>query len=449
MAVEVTLKNYRCFSDEHPAQFRLGDGISAFIGANHAGKSSLLKFFYEFRNLFARLANGEFVNASRGSIAFDYMGVADQTEVFCNLNSRDLTIELNPLGGLGSVDHFRLVVARGTNSATLYVRAGGRDLPGGQISGAGNSLSYGSASSHEALAPWADAMQFLQQLGQTTYVPAFRNAINVGAESPYFDIQAGQGFISNWHALKTGPAKASTEAILKLTNDIRELFKFPSLEINATSDGQSLQVIIGGRVYRLAEIGSGLVQFILTLGSVANRSSAYVLLDEPELNLHPSLQLAFVTTIASYGASGLCFATHSIGLARSSAERVYTIRRLSDGSSEIVPLEAQTSLAEFLGELGYLGYREMGFDRILLVEGPKDLKAVQQILRMYGKDDKVLLLPLGGNSGINAGAGPQLSELLRVSGNVAAIIDSEKMDRDDSLEAPREAFRQTCTDLNP
>lgn len=57
VAVEVTLKNYRCFPEQHPARFVLGDGITAFIGTNHAGKSSLLKFFYEFRQLFEILGN--------------------------------------------------------------------------------------------------------------------------------------------------------------------------------------------------------------------------------------------------------------------------------------------------------------------------------------------------------------------------------------------------------
>src|SRR5262249_13821836 len=152
--------------------------------------------------------------------------------------------------------------------------------------------------------------------------------------------------------------------VLKLTDDIRQLFKFNTLDINATADLQSLQFIIDGRVYRMAEIGSGLVQFALTLGSLSNRQSAYILVDEPELNLHPSLQLAFVTTVGSYASRGLCFATHSIGLARATADYIFTVHSLGDGTSLVQPIEAHTSLAEFLGELGFLGYREMGLDRI-------------------------------------------------------------------------------------
>jgi AAA15 family ATPase/GTPase len=45
MDIEITLKNYRCFSEANPARFRLRDGFTAFIGLNNAGKSTVLKFF--------------------------------------------------------------------------------------------------------------------------------------------------------------------------------------------------------------------------------------------------------------------------------------------------------------------------------------------------------------------------------------------------------------------
>ena len=48
MDAELTLKNYRCFSDESPARFSLRRGFTAFVGVNNSGKSSLLRFFYEF-----------------------------------------------------------------------------------------------------------------------------------------------------------------------------------------------------------------------------------------------------------------------------------------------------------------------------------------------------------------------------------------------------------------
>ena len=116
--------------------------------------------------------------------------------------------------------------------------------------------------------------------------------------------------------------------------------------------------------------------------------------------------------------------------------------------SEVRPLEGTASLAEFLGELGYLGYREMGFDKVLLVEGPKDLKAVQQFLRLQGKDSQVVLLPLGGASGINAKAEGQLTELFRMSDHIFALIDNEKPTESADLPPDIAAFVEICNKLH-
>ena len=47
----ITLKNYRCFEDTAPAQFRFGSGMTAFVGPNNGGKSTALKALYELRGV--------------------------------------------------------------------------------------------------------------------------------------------------------------------------------------------------------------------------------------------------------------------------------------------------------------------------------------------------------------------------------------------------------------
>src|SRR5437867_423385 len=98
MDIDIELKNYRCFPDEHPARFAIRPGFTAFVGANNSGKSSLLKFFFEFRNLFAMLVpnSGNFLTALRGtgSGTPNLLGLYDQREIFSNTNDRDIGIIL-------------------------------------------------------------------------------------------------------------------------------------------------------------------------------------------------------------------------------------------------------------------------------------------------------------------------------------------------------------------
>ena len=76
MPLDMTIKNYRCFSDSDPVPISIRDGFTAFVGVNNSGKSSLLKFFYELRDLFLHLSKHEnLAVASNGG--FNSFGRAD------------------------------------------------------------------------------------------------------------------------------------------------------------------------------------------------------------------------------------------------------------------------------------------------------------------------------------------------------------------------------------
>jgi ABC-type cobalamin/Fe3+-siderophores transport system ATPase subunit len=451
--VDITLKNYRCFPDSKPARISLRKGLSALVGVNNSGKSSLLKFFYEFRSLFQMLSSptGNLTKALQGERQGFSLGpsVFDKEEVFCNLNGRDLQLELRLLPGKGggvpmalpALSSMVITVPRGTDTWVAELRVAGKPIEAGRGLGyAGTELLVGG----EPAADLAGLFDLCKALSQTLYVGPFRNAINVGVNADYFDIQVGQAFIKQWRDLKTGKVKRQNEAAYRLTDDIKGIFRFASLDINPSPDDTTLQLFINGKSYRLPELGSGLTQFILVLANAAVREPSYILIDEPELNLHPSLQLDFLTTLASYAREGVIFGTHSIGLARAAADRTYSLRSVADGESEVTELEDTPRLSEFLGELSFSGYRELGFNKVLLVEGVTDVKTIQQFLRLRGKDHQIVILPAGGSQMIAEGREAELEEIKRISDNVCALIDSERQAPDAPLDGPRAAFVEAC-----
>jgi hypothetical protein len=164
--------------------------------------------------------------------------------------------------------------------------------------------------------------------------------------------------------------------------------------------------------------------------------------------LHPSLQLDFLTTITSYAGEGVFFATHNIGLARSAADRIYAVRKIKLGDSTVTLYEKTPRLSEFLGELSYSNYRALGFEKVLLVEGPTEVKTIQQFLRLWKKDNKIVLAPMGGDSLINRNSEAELAELTRISDNITALIDSELNEVGDQISANRQDFIEVCKGLN-
>ena len=456
MQVEITIKNYRCFPDSNPAKILLQKGFTSFVGVNNSGKSTLLKFFYEFRHIFQmlsspttvpRVLNGRFKGFNLPS------SISDVEELFCNANNRDLEIQIRYIYTTSEKeqnselipDRFDLLITHGINHFTskIYLAEGelkfNPDMPNAKTV-AGTTLNLDDHPKVEL----SEVIQTFKTLSEILYIGPFRNVINAVPGENYYDIQVGKHFINTWRAWKTGTKKSENEAIIRLTDDIKNIFDYADLEINSTDDQNDLKVSINRKSYKLSELGSGIAQFILVLANALIKQPSYVLIDEPELNLHPSLQLDFLTTLGSYATEGVLFATHSIGLARASSDKIYSVRKIVDGESEISDFEATQHFSEFLGELSFTAYKELGFDKVLLVEGTTDVKTIQQFLHLHRIDHKIMLLPMGGSSLINSSSEHELAEITRISDNIFALIDSELNESGADLKPERAEFIEIC-----
>jgi ABC-type cobalamin/Fe3+-siderophores transport system ATPase subunit len=455
---QFTVKNFRCFSDSNPARFVLSRGMTCFLGVNNSGKSALLKMFQELRNLWG-FVGGYSGHGGSNVAQTQSIHVLDQLEIFHDRNNRPLTIEVEILGapeaaspGVRNITRIvlsgdREQVESKNNVSWSIAYYAGRE----EISNAGQPAVGLSAKKQEFSINGRGnfSVALVQEvfgiLARSFYVGPFRNAITVGAGT-HFDLAVGENFINTWNEWQNGINKKHNRAITTVTENIRRVMGFDKLSITASIQAKTLQLNIDDRPYKLNEVGSGLAQLIVVFGNALIRSPSIIFIDEPELNLHPSLQLEFLTNLASYASFGVMFATHSIGLARSGAERIYTVSSGKDGS--IVRLyEKNVSPVEMLGELSFSTFRDLGAEKLLLVEGTTDVKVFQQLLRKAGKDHLVVVLPLGGNSLARGEVEHELGELLRVTANVAAIVDSEReSEGGEPLEA-RNAFAEICTRL--
>lgn len=452
--MDFTIKNYRCFPDSRPARLTVRPGFIAFVGANNSGKSSLLRFFYEFRGLFQVLTNpNELITLLRAESRRAFgpaPSVRDLADLFCDGNTRDLTIEIEFPGPDRGKAKLVISVLRPRNEFGVAFFIHGQQVNKSHaiVISSHNVFTFPAGTiPHVAGDTDVDLgplVSFCTSIQRALYIGPFRNAINVGTGQDYFDIQVGQSFVKAWRAYKTGSTRSHNEAAWRLSEDIARVFEFERLEINPSPDDQTLQLFVNGKSYILNEIGSGLAQFVIVLANAAIKRPTYILIDEPELNLHPSLQIDFLTTLASYSESGVLFSTHSMGLARAGAERVYAVRRLTQSESEVAPLESLPRLSDFVGELGFSGYKELGFERILLVEGPTEVRTMQQFLRLLKKEHQIVIVPMGGSSLINGERELELLELKRISPQIVTIIDSERQAAGAPLSASRQAFQEVC-----
>ncbi len=435
--VRITIKNYRCFVA--PAVVEFDSGFTAFVGVNNAGKSAFIRFFVEFRNLFESMQTTGQIQPLLlvgASVPIQVQHVMDPEEAFSNLNNDPIEIKIDFSGEHLSrvpspVTQALIVIDRQVRcSFKVSTSEGQVDFSRG-LAWSGLTVNTGGK-----LVDFEPLMTLAKTLRNTLYIGPFRNIINVGANAAYFDIQIGDAFINQFRELKTGSVKKNSAGIQRLIEDVRRVFEFESLAIEPSHDNRSLHITVNGKPFKQHELGSGLSQFIVVLANAAIKNPSLILIDEPELNLHPRLQLDFLTALGAYATDGVWFSTHSLGLARSAAERVYSVQRKSDGNSSITLLEGTPRAAEFLGELSFSTQRELGADQILLVEGPTEVKVIQQLLRRNRRDHLVVLLSMHGHLPDEV----ELDEVLRIAPKVAALIDSEKDAATAELEPKRKAF---------
>lgn len=450
--VKLTIKNYRCFDDRNPLIIDLGRNFTALVGPNNSGKSSFLKFFFEFRR-FWHLLHHTLPHLVRGNhVYLELNAIPDPEEIFSNTNERDLSIEVeikektSKIANQSRIAKVICICSRNhphkldfrffTNNNKEVTKGGPEKWQQQFISvrDVGGNI-------HDVV----DLIDVAKSLELALYIGPFRNAINEGAGS-YYDLAIGSSFIGTWDAWKTGNTKAQNRAVETVKSDISQIFEYDGLEINASQDKKTLAIYINGKPYRLPELGAGLAQFIIVLGNTAIRKPPIILIDEPELNLHPSLQIDFLTSLSSYARDGVIYATHSIGLARSTADRIYSFQNVN-GLSVVKPFEQTPNYTEFVGEMSFSAFKEMGCDQILLVEGVNDVKTAQQFLRMLRKDHRIVIVPLGGDQLARDGIEAELSELKRLSNNISALVDSERDAENAEPKAERKAFASVCKGL--
>jgi hypothetical protein len=251
MDIDLTIKNYRCFPDMKPVRVVIRKGFTSFVGVNSSGKSSLLRFFYELRSAFQLLADSTQLGVSLSQpYPFNLpASVYDsQNDIFFNGNDHDLEVELRVLLARGEIyrnpalapNLIKVTIPRGTNTflSKVFLADVPLKVPTNQLSAYNAFLEFG-GKIHADVKEFCDAFGVL---ADTLYIGAFRNALNMGAMDNYFDINIGESFIRQWDSYKTGASKRHNDSAFQVQTDIRRIFEFLDLEINAAPDNKALQV---------------------------------------------------------------------------------------------------------------------------------------------------------------------------------------------------------------
>jgi hypothetical protein len=152
---------------------------------------------------------------------------------------------------------------------------------------------------------------------------------------------------------------------------------FPSIELSL-NDKNQIRAFQNGDNYSAEFLSDGEKQVFATIADILAHGAgenSYIVIDEPELNMHPHLAVRVWDVIEQdLPKSHFIYATHSIGFAmRSSVDRIYVLNSNEPGPKEINDVaellrEPEYEVEQFLGAIPSI----LSTPKALIVEGKDD-----------------------------------------------------------------------------
>lgn len=435
------LKTYRSYFQQATTKLAFSPGkVTALVGANNSGKSCLIRSIYELRQYFQQLGSGSWTQTENG--IFDsqpthhgsiFLGLTDPLDVVPESNLiRDKKIEIE----IETDSWLLTLTVTGDQLQTVMQTIKSKNL-------------------QESNQSMALALQQAPLIGSilqnSLFLGPYRNISNqtAGGGTLHYDLPIGEAFVTQWRQLKTGSSRMAKLAVINTQRDIATLLGYNSLEISASEDSKTLALVFDGkRIMSLGDVGSGIAQLIFSIVTVANRTPQLILIDEPELHLHPTMQARFIEALHRHAGYSTVFATHALGLARQSADSILVVsQNRVTGKSSTAPFESAKNSAQLLGELSYSQFSAIGGKFLLLVEGSTEVRTFRVLLRKLGIETDVMIVPLGGSSLISENRSDEMSEFQRIGAEVFVLIDSERNSENEPLGNDRDGFLKSCATL--
>lgn len=426
---EITLKNYRAFSQQSPLTLNISKGITFLLGINNVGKSTILRAFYDFRNAVMAAPLQQVAQAGEHQTKSNLPeGITFDRIV--NRSALNHPIEIS-FSQKGAGWRFEITPDGDPHTQRINCKI--------------NRIS-GLTASNE----FSDTIHAIFR--SSMHVGSFRSPA-VQAKGSLLDMHIGTNFVHEWDAWANGRKIDHSNQVELLIDELRDLFGYKKFHISVSQDRTQLDLTTDEGKFALSELGDGIAHYIVVLGNAMIRRPKFIFIDEPEIGLHPKMQEMFVRTLASKAQFGLIATSHSVGLGRSTADKTFAVTSDNQGRRKCLPYgeHRKETLMQGVSELCYSQYAEIGGNHLLLVEGRTDIKSFREILRKFGLDQHFLIWSLNGSDWVKADPTKiidELNELKRLNArSISIIVDSERTSEGAELEPQLARFTTLCTDL--
>lgn len=219
----------------------------------------------------------------------------------------------------------------------------------------------------------------------------------------------------------------------KVTRFVRNVFDDVDLELYVPHTGHTINIVTEHRTLDLESVGTGIRQVLLIALAATALDRTFVCIEEPELNLHPLLQRRLVQQLEDSTTNQYFLTTHSANLLN--YERGAVVRLTYNpvkGSKGVVVREPFEHI-QLCEDLGYEPADLLQSNSIIWVEGPSDRVYVNAWLNLIDADLSeglhYSIMFYGGSLLAHLATADRVEEfvqLRRLNQRMAILMDSDK-----------------------
>lgn len=236
---------------------------------------------------------------------------------------------------------------------------------------------------------------------------------------------------------------------------MRSVLKTDNLTIEIPHDRKTIMLTIDDVIKLVEALGTGIHQLIIMATKVILHGNSVILLEEPELHLHPELQRQLMNFFANETDNQYFLTTHSATIMDSPLSTVTSVKLFEGMSICEMPVH-RNDKHEICRQLGYRPSDLLQSNFLIWVEGPSDRIYLNFWINTADPELKegwhYTIMFYGGRllSHLTADepVAPELIDLMSINRLSAIVIDSDKPDESAPLNATKMRLQEEFNKIN-